>query len=220
MRELSLVFRHPDFYILNKPAGAPMHANDIEAGIVTQLAEHLNETLFPVHRLDTPTSGALIVARSSSSAAALSGLFAQRAIKKTYIAIAAGKPNQKQGLIKGDMDKVRRGNWRLSYSQNNPAVTRFFSYSLKPGYRYYLLHPETGKTHQLRVALKSIGAPICGDTRYGGESAEHLHLHAWELEFDYAEQHFCIRAPLPRYELFAKLPLHLEEKPNAQGTDE
>ncbi|HET8816000.1 MAG TPA: TIGR01621 family pseudouridine synthase [Pseudidiomarina sp.] len=211
MRELSLVFRHPDFYILNKPAGAPMHANDHEAGIVTQLAERLQETLYPVHRLDTPTSGVLLVARSSAAAAALSGLFAHRAIEKIYIAIAAGKPSKKQGLIKGDMDKVRRGNWRLLHTQKNPAVTRFFSYSLKPGYRYYLLHPQTGKTHQLRVALKSIGAPICGDTRYGGEPAEHLHLHAWQVEFNYADQHFCVQAPIPHYGLFAELPSNLAE---------
>ncbi|RUO39505.1 TIGR01621 family pseudouridine synthase [Pseudidiomarina aestuarii] len=206
MRELSLVFHHPDFYILNKPAGAPMHANDLEAGIVTQLAEQLNETLFPVHRLDTPTSGALLIARSSTSAAALSELFARRAIRKNYLAIAAGKPNKKQGLIKGDMVNARRGNWRLLHTQENPAVTRFFSYSLKPGYRYYVLHPETGKTHQLRVALKSIGAPICGDTRYGGETADYLHLHAWQLQFDYAGESFCITAPLPNYGLFNELP--------------
>ncbi|PTB83214.1 TIGR01621 family pseudouridine synthase [Pseudidiomarina aestuarii] len=213
MRELSLVFRHPDFYILNKPAGAPMHANDHEAGIVTQLAEQLNETLFPVHRLDTPTSGALLVARSSASAAALSELFARRAIRKTYLAIAAGKPNKKQGLIKGDMANARRGNWRLLHTQENPAVTRFFSYSLKPGYRYYVLHPETGKTHQLRVALKSIGAPICGDTRYGGEVADYLHLHAWQLQFDYAGESFSIKAPLPNYGLFSELPDPLQTDP-------
>lgn len=211
MRELSLVFRHPDFYVLNKPAGAPMHANAVELGIVTQLAEQLQETLYPVHRLDTPTSGALLIARSSLAAAALSGLFAQRVIKKTYLAIAAGKPRKKQGLIRGDMDKVRRGNWRLLHTQVNPAVTRFFSFSLKPGYRYYVLHPETGKTHQLRVALKSIGTPICGDTRYGGEVAAHLHLHAWKLEFSYAGDTFQIEAPVPTYEHFNQLPslLHL-----------
>ncbi|RUO48510.1 TIGR01621 family pseudouridine synthase [Pseudidiomarina donghaiensis] len=206
MRELSIVFSHPDFYVLNKPAGAPMHANDNELGVVQQLSEQLHEPLWPIHRLDTPTSGALLIGRNQQAAAALSGLFAHRTIHKTYLAICAGKPKKKQGLISGDMQKVRRGNWRLLHSQENPAQTRFTSFSLKPGYRYYVLKPTTGRTHQLRVALKSIGVPICGDTRYGGESAEHLHLHAWKLQFEYAGDVFDITVPWPAYEHFADLP--------------
>ena len=183
-----------------------MHANEKELSVVHQLAAQTGETLFPVHRLDTPTSGALLIARNARAAAELSQLFAQRQISKTYIAIAAGKPKKKQGLISGDMDNVRRGNWRLLHSQNNPAQTRFFSYSLKPGYRSYLLHPLTGRTHQLRVALKSLGTPIVGDQRYGGEANEYLHLHAWKLSFNYQQQAFSLQVDMPNYGLFNDLP--------------
>ena len=62
MRALSIAFHHADFYLLNKPAGAPMHANDVELSVVHQLAAQTGETLYPVHRLDTPTSGALLIA--------------------------------------------------------------------------------------------------------------------------------------------------------------
>lgn len=210
MRELSIVFRHPDFYVLDKPAGAPMHANDNELSVVHQLSKQLGEPLWPVHRLDTPTSGALLVARHHDAAAALSGLFAHREMQKYYLAISAGKPKKKQGLISGDMQKVRRGNWRLLHSQENPAQTRFISHSLKPGYRFYVLKPITGRTHQLRVALKSLGVPICGDERYGGEVAEHLHLHAWKLQFHYAGETFNITVPWPSYEHFADLPADIE----------
>lgn len=206
MRELTLVFHHPEFYVLNKPAGAPMHANDDELSVVHQLSAQLKEPLWPVHRLDTPTSGALLVARNQAAAAALSGFFADHAIHKTYVAVCAGKPKKKQGLIRGDMQKVRRGNWRLLHSLENPAQTRFVSYSLKPGYRYYVLQPITGRTHQLRVALRSIGVPICGDKRYGGEPAEYLHLHAWRLQFRYANTTFDIKVPWPHYEHFGDLP--------------
>ncbi|MGI0153672.1 TIGR01621 family pseudouridine synthase [Pseudidiomarina sp. WS423] len=206
MHELTLVFSHPDFYVLNKPAGAPMHANAQQASVVHQLGQQLQQQLWPVHRLDTPTSGALLVARNQAAAATLSGLFAERQIHKYYLAVAAGKPSKKQGLICGDMDKVRRGNWRLLRTQNNPARTRFISHALKPGYRYYVLKPSTGKTHQLRVALKSLGTPICGDQRYGGEAAQHLHLHAWQLQFCYQQQQFSITAPWPEYEHFLDLP--------------
>lgn len=210
MRQLTIVFHHRDFYVLDKPAGAPMHANDNEFGVVQQLSEQLNEPLWPIHRLDTPTSGALLIGRNQQAAAALSGLFAHRQISKTYIAISAGKPKKKQGLICGDMQKVRRGNWRLLHSQENPAQTRFVSHSLKPGYRYYILKPITGRTHQLRVALKSIGAPICGDERYGGAPAAHLHLHAWKLQFTYADEVFDITVPWPTYEHFADLPTSIQ----------
>lgn len=206
MRELSIVFRHRDFYVLNKPAGAPMHANANEISVVHQLAQQVGEPLWPVHRLDTPTSGALLVARSQPAAAALSQLFADHNIQKFYVAISAGKPKKKQGAITGDMSKARRGDWRLLHSQENPARTRFVSQSLKPGYRYYVLKPLTGRTHQLRVALKSLGTPICGDQRYGGEPAQHLHLHAWKLQFVHASEAFDVTVPWPNYEHFADLP--------------
>lgn len=202
MRELTLVFQHADFYALNKPAGAPMHANDSEASVVHQLAEQLHEPLWPVHRLDTPTSGLLLVARNAAAAATLSQLFAKRQISKTYLAIAAGKPKKKQGWIIGDMEKARRGNWRLAHSKMNPAKTHFTSTAIATGYRLYHLQPQTGRTHQLRVALKSIGVPIVGDTRYGGEANAHLHLHAWQLSFDYGGESFNLTAPLPDYVLF------------------
>lgn len=203
MRELTLVFQHADFYALNKPAGAPMHANDNEISVVHQLADQLNEPLWPVHRLDTPTSGVLLVARSAPAAAALSELFAERKMQKTYLAIAAGKPKKKQGWVIGDMTKARRGDWRLTHSKTNPARTHFTSDAIATGYRLYHLYPQTGRTHQLRVALKSLGVPIVGDSRYGGESNAHLHLHAWRLAFAYAQQQFLIEAPVPDYGLFA-----------------
>ncbi|RUO63597.1 TIGR01621 family pseudouridine synthase [Pseudidiomarina insulisalsae] len=202
MRELTLVFQHADFYALNKPAGAPMHANEHEPSVIHQLAAQLDETLWPVHRLDTPTSGVLLVARNAQAAAALSQLFAERAMRKSYLALAAGKPKKKQGWVVGDMDKVRRGNWRLLHSKNNPARTYFTSTAIATGYRLYQLQPHTGRTHQLRVALKSLGVPIVGDSRYGGEAHPNLHLHAWQLAFTYAGETFQISAPLPDYPLF------------------
>ena len=83
------------------------------------------------------------------------------------------------------MARSRRGTWKLTRDEDNFAVTRFSSQSLKPGLRLFVLQPFTGKTHQLRVAMKSIGSPILGDTLYGGDEAEHLFLHAWRLVFDY-----------------------------------
>jgi tRNA pseudouridine32 synthase/23S rRNA pseudouridine746 synthase len=102
-------------------------------------------------------------------------------VEKYYLALSDAKPAKKQGLIRGDMEKGRGGAWKLCQSQLNPAVTQFFSHSLAPGRRLFLLRPRTGKTHQLRVAMKSLGAPILGDALYGGSAADRTYLHAYAL---------------------------------------
>jgi len=80
--------------------------------------------------------------------------------------------------------QARNGSWKLLRSVENPAVTQFFSFGLTPGLRLYLLKPHTGKTHQLRVALKSLGVPLLGDTRYGADKSDRAYLHAWQLAFE------------------------------------
>ena len=125
-----------------------------------------------------------------------SDLFAAKTMRKTYLALGTDKPSKKQGWIKGDMEKSRRGTWKLMRSMENPAVTKFNSHSLEPGLRLFVLHPHTGKTHQLRVAMKSLGSPILGDTLYGGKPASRMFLHAWKIKFDYQDQTFEIVAPL------------------------
>ena len=94
------------------------------------------------------------------------------------------------------MEKARRGAGKLTGGMENPAVTEFGSHSLEPGLRLFVLHPHTGKTHQLRVAMKSLGSPILGDTLYAGKPASRMFLHAWKIKFDYQGQTFEIVAPL------------------------
>ena len=118
-------------------------------------------------------------------------------MRKTYLALSDRRPAKKQGLVKGGMEKSRRGAWKLTRGDGaNPAVTRFHSQSIAPNLRLFVLQPQTGKTHQLRVAMKSLGSPILGDTLYGGTPAERLFLHAWRLEFEYRGGAFSVCAPL------------------------
>ena len=179
------VFEHADFFVFDKPAGISFHSED-GAGFFAQLIEqHPNETLFPVHRLDKITSGLLLVARNKPAAQELGKLFESHAIKKTYIALTDQKPSKKQGAISGDMQRTRDGNWKLLHSKNNPAITRFTSHSLAPNLRLFVLTPQTGRTHQLRVMMKALGSPIIGDLRYGGSAADRGYLHAQRLQFDW-----------------------------------
>lgn len=198
------VFEHTDFFVFEKPPGASFHSED-SAGFFAILAEQNPvETLFPVHRLDKITSGLMLVARNKPAAQQLGKMFESHAIKKTYIAIADHKPSKKQGTVSGDMQRTRDGNWKLLHSRNNPAITRFTSHSLAPNLRLFVLSPQTGRTHQLRVMMKSLGSPILGDTRYGGTVADRGYLHASRLQFEWHGQHIDINLMPASGELFKK----------------
>ena len=168
-----LVFEHKDFVVINKPCGVSVHSeSEGDVCLTASLAQQLGvERVWLVHRLDKATSGLLLLALNRDSAAALSVQFAEKTMRKTYLALGTHKPAKKQGWVKGGMARSRRGTWKLTRDEDNFAVTRFSSQSLKPGLRLFVLQPFTGKTHQLRVAMKSIGSPILGDTLYGGDAA-------------------------------------------------
>ena len=189
-----LVASDPRFYLIDKAAGVGFHRDDGDAGLLDAVRIALqDDALWPVHRLDKVTSGLILLARSPQVAAELGADFAAHRIAKYYLALSDHKPARKQGLIRGDMEKGRGGAWRLCHSAANPAVTQFFSTSLAPGRRLFLLRPHSGKTHQLRVAMKSLGAPILGDTLYGGSPSDRAYLHAYALSFTLGGDalHFC-----------------------------
>lgn len=173
-----------DFLVINKSPKVHFHSQDGSAGVMAQLEQDLERKLYSVHRLDTMTSGLLLFAKSSAAAATFTAMFSTHQVQKYYLALAKGKPKKKQGSIIGDMTKSRRSMYKLLRSTENPAITQFFSQSITDGLRLYLLKPLSGKTHQLRVALASIGVPILGDTLYGGAAADRGYLHAYMLQFE------------------------------------
>ncbi len=200
----SLVHRHADFYVIDKAPGANLHRNDRGVSLMDTLSRDLlDPSLHLVHRLDDATSGLLLIARNAEAAANLAAVFRQRAIDKYYIALADGRPRKKQGLVIGDIEKARGGSYRLSRSRSNPSKTRFISCGLGGGRRCYLLKPITGKTHQLRVVMSSLGAAILGDSRYGRTPADRCYLHAWALRFDYGGETYNFICPPTAGESFA-----------------
>lgn len=208
MAPVRICFEHNDFLIVYKPAGVGFHdEKDQSVGFFNQCEALLGEKLFPVHRLDKITSGLIILARNLGTAQWFQSAFENQQIEKLYLAIGKGKPKKKQGLVKGDMQAARRSQWKLLKTQHNPAITQFFSQPLaieKTGFRLYLLKPKTGKTHQIRVALKSISTPIMGDTLYGGFAADRGYLHAGRIWFDYKGQVVDITAPPTEGALFCE----------------
>jgi tRNA pseudouridine32 synthase/23S rRNA pseudouridine746 synthase len=198
-----ILFTHPDFVVINKHPDVSVHKDDGDTMLLQEVGKVSGDNqLYLVHRLDKMTSGLLLLARNRQAAAVLSGLFAQRQIEKYYLAIGSKKPKKKQGLVIGDMQRSRRSSWKLINSKDNPAVTQFFSLAGEPGERLFLCRPHTGKTHQIRVALKSVGSPITGDPVYNPSTdADRGYLHAFALRFTYQGEMFGFICDPAQYSL-------------------
>lgn len=206
MRAIELLYQNDDFVLVDKPAGLNFHSEE-EAGLVvlTKALVQCDE-LYPVHRLDKMTSGLVLFAKTKEAAQLFGTMFEGRQIEKYYLAISLRKPKKKQGWVKGDMQSARRGDWMLLTTHTNPAVTQFHSTALREGERGFLVKPHTGKTHQIRVALKSLGAPIAGDLRYArseeAKKEERGYLHAYALRFDYKGEAYAFVQPPKEGERF------------------
>jgi tRNA pseudouridine32 synthase/23S rRNA pseudouridine746 synthase len=225
VRHIPILFENTDLIVVNKPVGVAMHdavdetgvtsgtKKGIKAGkvdgIVTVLKKQLAvKELHLCHRLDTGTSGCLCLAKNATVAAEIGELFAVRRISKYYLALSSNKPKKKQGTIIGDMKNRRGGQRILLKTQENPAITQFFSSAAKPGTRGFVVKPHSGKTHQIRVALKSIGAPILGDTLYGGAASDRLYLHAWHLRLPLSKGELSVTAPFDAGEVISQEDMH------------
>lgn len=182
-----ILFSHSDFLIINKHPNVSVHKDDGDTMLLQEVAKVTGDNkLYLIHRLDKMTSGILLLAKNHSAASELSQAFANREVEKYYLAIGSKKPKKKQGLVRGDMERSRRSSWKLMNTQTNPAITQFLSQAAEPGERLFLCKPYTGRTHQIRVALKSVGSAIVGDPIYNaGESADRGYLHAFAIRFRY-----------------------------------
>lgn len=188
----SLIFQNDDFLVIDKHPGVSVHKDDNDQPLLSEVAKQTeNEKLYLIHRLDKMTSGLLLLGKHQQAASELSSMFAHKTVQKFYLALSAKKPNKKQGTIMGDMTKSRRSMWKLLPTKTNPAITQFFSTTGGEGKRLFLCKPYTGKTHQIRVALKSVGSSILGDETYGGVHSDRGYLHAFSLQFTHRGQSYA-----------------------------
>lgn len=178
---------------VNKPFGIPTQgtqASDRHDFLAVMRRYFLNEKLYLTHRLDTGTSGVLLLAKGSVVAGEISSLFRNRAIKKTYLAMIPGhlEPcllEKPIGRILGSQP-VLHGCEGSNLIGQKLATTRFSPADVpeicnKDGF-WVFAEPLTGRTHQIRVHLAHLGLPIIGDVLYGGIPSSRMWLHAWKME--------------------------------------
>ncbi|MEJ5349651.1 MAG: TIGR01621 family pseudouridine synthase [Desulfosoma sp.] len=210
-----IVCEHEDFLVVHKPPDYAVTRDAENDGVLTLLRRRTGWTgLIPVHRLDKVTSGLWLLAKNPEAARVLTALFREHTIRKCYLALSDRKPHKKQGVIIGDMARTRNGQWKISLSRKAPAITRFVSRSIAPGLRLFALFPETGKTHQVRVAMKCLGSPILGDPLYANaksrfQNVDRTYLHAYALAFSYKGIHYHFKE-LPQHGRLFLEPIFLQ----------
>lgn len=181
---LQVIFEDEHLAAIHKPAGILVSGNRFKT-IANSLAQNLNPSTLadatkpqPVHRLDYPTTGILLAGKTSSGIRALNGLFEDKTIQKTYYAVTIGKMDSK-GKITATIDSKK--------AQSNYIVKESVSSKKFGQLNLVELEPKTGRRHQLRKHLSTIGNPILGDREYGIENlivkGKGLYLHAYSLEF-------------------------------------
>ena len=189
--DLPILYEDDDVIVVNKPSGLLTHAKGglsdepTVAEIIRPKTSFATDTDRPgiVHRLDRDTSGLLIIAKNPESAAHLQRQFAERTAKKTYIAITDGKP--KLNAAKIDLPIGRNPSAPNTFRidpNGKPAQTTYRVLAENDAQSLVELKPTTGRTHQLRVHLTHLNAPILGDRVYGKSSDCRMMLHAQKLE--------------------------------------
>lgn len=186
-----VLYSDDDIIVANKPSGllsVPGRGDDKQECLGYHLSKIYDE-LFIVHRLDMDTSGLMVIARHKEAHRHLSRQFQERQTQKTYYAICAGKPSQTQGLIKLPMrcDWERRPLQMIDFKQGKSAETFWQIKQQNHNSFVVKLTPITGRSHQLRLHMKSLGHPILGDNLYADSTSLHaakrLMLHAQTLSF-------------------------------------
>jgi 23S rRNA pseudouridine955/2504/2580 synthase len=209
-----ILYMDSSVIVLNKPAGLATQGGSgltrhID-GMLDQLQFEKNQRPRLVHRLDRDTSGVLVIARTVPAAASLSRALAQRDASKIYWALTRGAPKQKRGTVRAALAKEGgRGAERMTVADHDEAKHAVTDYAVidRAGeeFAWVAARPHTGRTHQIRVHLASLGTPIVGDFKYGGQAArgkgavaDKLHLHARSIDIARPDGgRLVVTAPLP-----------------------
>jgi tRNA pseudouridine32 synthase/23S rRNA pseudouridine746 synthase/23S rRNA pseudouridine1911/1915/1917 synthase len=214
-----LLYRDGLVLIIDKPAGLPVHAGP---GGGANLEQYLDALRFGLphppalaHRLDRDTSGCLVLGRHRKALSRLGKMFQAGTVEKTYWAVTVGVPAEPEGRIELPLKKVsnRSGGWKMVIDPEGQAsVTEYRVLGSGSGFAWIECHPRTGRTHQIRVHLAALGAPLLGDPQYGDTTKPErpLHLLARAIAFKLYPKKPPVAAEAP-------VPAHMQAALKACG---
>ncbi len=210
---LDILYEDADLAVVVKPRGMVVHpaAGHSSGTLVNALLGTLDELggiggeIRPgiVHRLDKDTSGLMMVAKTDEAQAELSRMLKDRETEKHYLALAEGVFKEKEGRIEAPIGRSRKDRKKMAVDpEGRPAVTEWKVIAEGKNCALLDVHILTGRTHQIRVHMRHIHHPVCGDPLYGFEKGVRvpcLMLHARSLAFAHPRTHekMTFQAPLP-----------------------
>ncbi|MBX7494824.1 RNA pseudouridine synthase [Qipengyuania sp. 6B39] len=208
MTDIPILFEDGEALIIDKPGGLPIErprrgGQSLEDRF-EQLRLGFQRDPVPVHRIDTDTSGCLLLARNPKALKRFAKAFEDRLVGKRYLGILAGVPDSSEGTIELSLAKISSAEkgWRMiAAKKGKPSVTHWTVLDERDGRALVEFRPETGRTHQIRVhALTGLGIPLLGDPVYGdGKGAQRTMLHAAALSVPRdGKPPVEASAPLPR----------------------
>ncbi len=196
--KIDIVYEDSDIAVINKQAGLVVHpAHGHYSGtLVNAILYHIkdlsgiNGEIRPgiVHRLDKDTSGLIIIAKNDKVHTALTEMFQEKKIRKTYLAILKGKLNKTEGKVVTQIGRDKNDRKKMTViddiTKGKNAITNYKVVSQNNLFTLVKVNIETGRTHQIRVHMRHLGYPILGDSVYGRKDNEKRQmLHAYKLEF-------------------------------------
>ena len=215
---LDIVYEDDDLIVINKPQGMVVHpaAGHADGTLVNALLHHcgdslsgINGVLRPgiVHRIDRDTSGLLVVAKNDDAHHGLAAQLVDHTMYRVYNAVLVGTPNPETGTVNAPIGRDPRERKRMAVTSRGgkPAVTHYRVLEHFTGYSLVECRLETGRTHQIRVHMASIGHPVVGDTVYGARrdpfGLNGQCLHARELSFIHPRtgERMTFQTELPDY---------------------
>lgn len=212
---LDILYEDGDIIVVNKARGMVVHpAAGVSSGtLVNALLYHchdlsgINGEIRPgiVHRLDKDTSGVMVAAKNDKSHLDLAEQISTKSAQRTYLAVVHGNIKEEAGIIKGDIGRHPTDRKRMAIVQENgkPAVTHFKVLERFGDYTLVECRLETGRTHQIRVHMTSIGHPLVNDPKYGsrktpfGIKGQALHSRQLTLKHPVTGEKLTFEAPLP-----------------------
>ncbi|MCD8150344.1 MAG: RluA family pseudouridine synthase [Clostridiales bacterium] len=229
---LDILYEDSELLIVNKPKGMVVHpsAGHYNGTLVNAVMYHCQDSLSGingeirpgiVHRIDKDTTGSLIVCKTDEAHQDIAAQIKEHTVTRIYRGIVCGVLREEEGTIHGDIGRhpTQRKKMAVVSKNGKPATTHYRVLERFSKYTYAEFRLETGRTHQIRVHMSSIGHPLLGDPLYGGTAKQYMvnglcgqTLHAMTIGFVHpkTKEYMEFQAPVPAYmeELLKKLRLH------------